>query len=124
MARTSYGILKHSNFSAKIRLNLTKVEKFSILERDLLFQSLFFVLGTGVLVMPLYEYECPSCAKTIEIIQKFSDPPAEACPTCGAKIQKKMSVSSFALKGSGWYTTDYKRASGANKSTGSGENKS
>jgi len=60
--------------------------------------------------MPLYEYECSSCKKTHEIMQKFSDPPLEKCPECGGPVAKLMSLSSFALKGAGWYTTDYKRA--------------
>jgi predicted nucleic acid-binding Zn ribbon protein len=27
--------------------------------------------------MPIYEYACNKCGKTIEVIQKFSDPPFE-----------------------------------------------
>lgn len=46
-------------------------------------------------------------------MQKFSDAPMAACPDCGGPVSKLMSRSSFALKGSGWYTSDYKRA--ANK---------
>ncbi|HUP58272.1 MAG TPA: zinc ribbon domain-containing protein [Bdellovibrionota bacterium] len=59
--------------------------------------------------MPLYEYRCESCNKTHEIMQKFSDPPVQDCPECQGPVEKIMSLSSFALKGSGWYTTDYRR---------------
>lgn len=59
--------------------------------------------------MPLYEYECPKCTKVHEVIQKFSDAPLTECPECQGPVQKLMSSTSFALKGSGWYTTDYKR---------------
>lgn len=59
--------------------------------------------------MPIYEYECKKCEKVHEMIQKFSDPPLEKCPDCGAKVEKIISLSSFALKGSGYYSTDYKR---------------
>ena len=59
--------------------------------------------------MPLYEYSCDRCKKIIEIIQKFSDPPIETCPDCNSKVEKIMSLSAFALKGQGWYVTDYKR---------------
>lgn len=62
--------------------------------------------------MPIYEYDCSKCKKTHEIIQKFSDAPLKKCPECGGKLAKRMSMSSFALQGSGWYTTDYKRKSG------------
>jgi putative FmdB family regulatory protein len=58
--------------------------------------------------MPLYEYQCESCQKVHEIIQKFSDAPLAECPDCNGPMSKLISRSSFALKGSGWYTTDYK----------------
>ena len=53
--------------------------------------------------MPIYEYQCPKCKKTIEIIQKVNDPP----PMCHGKMKKLISKSTFHLKGSGWYKTDY-----------------
>lgn len=59
--------------------------------------------------MPLYEYECGSCRKIHEVMQKFSDAPLSACPECDGPVNKIMSLSSFALKGAGWYTTDYRR---------------
>ena len=42
-------------------------------------------------------------------IQKFSDAPLSECPECRSPVKKLMSMNSFALQGSGWYTTDYKR---------------
>jgi len=69
--------------------------------------------------MPMYEYQCESCEKVHEIIQKFSDAPLTECPECKGPMSKLISRSSFALKGSGWYTTDYKRSS----STGEGSGK-
>ncbi|MFM8315786.1 MAG: FmdB family zinc ribbon protein, partial [Deltaproteobacteria bacterium] len=61
--------------------------------------------------MPLYEYRCESCQKTLEVIQKFSDSPLTQCPDCGKSLEKLMSLGSFQLKGSGWYNTDYKKSS-------------
>ena len=59
--------------------------------------------------MPIYEYRCESCGKELEKIQKFSDPPLRECPACGKEtLQKLVSASSFRLKGSGWYVTDFK----------------
>jgi putative FmdB family regulatory protein len=60
--------------------------------------------------MPLYEYQCANCSKVHEIIQKFSDPALTECPDCRGALTKLMSMNSFALKGGGWYTTDYKRS--------------
>jgi len=59
--------------------------------------------------MPLYEYECQSCHRRLEIIRKFSDPPLEVCPHCGGRLDKLISSPAFHLKGSGWYATDYAR---------------
>ena len=64
--------------------------------------------------MPLYEYECDACGHRFEVIQKFSDPPIETCPSCGSKVHKLQSAPAFQFKGSGWYVTDYaKTGSGA-----------
>ena len=57
--------------------------------------------------MPIYEYECTKCGHQTEAWQKFSDPPLEKCEICGGKMRKLISHSTFHLKGSGWYVTDY-----------------
>ena len=59
--------------------------------------------------MPLYEFQCAACQIVHEVMQKFSDAPMAECPRCQGPVSKLISMSSFALKGSGWYTTDYKR---------------
>ena len=61
--------------------------------------------------MPIYEYECTKCGRTDEVLQKFSEKPLTRCRHCSGKLHKLMSQSTFHLKGSGWYVTDY-----ANKS--------
>jgi putative FmdB family regulatory protein len=59
--------------------------------------------------MPIYEYRCTSCHTELEKLQKISDPPLVECPECGkATLVKLISASSFRLKGSGWYETDFK----------------
>jgi putative FmdB family regulatory protein len=62
--------------------------------------------------MPLYEYKCHSCGKTIEVIQKFSDEPLKTHEDCGGDLEKLISRSAFQLKGSGWYATDYAKGNG------------
>lgn len=59
--------------------------------------------------MPLYEYQCTKCGVIEEVIQKFSDPPLTTCPHCSGKMDKLISQSSFHLKGTGWYVTDYSK---------------
>jgi len=57
--------------------------------------------------MPIYEYECMNCGKQCEVFQKFNDKPLGSCPDCGGHMHKLISHSSFILKGTGWYVTDY-----------------
>jgi putative FmdB family regulatory protein len=64
--------------------------------------------------MPIYEYRCLDCGHQFELMQKFSDPPAETCTSCAGTVQKLISRSAFHLKGSGWYVTDYGRNGSAN----------
>ena len=59
--------------------------------------------------MPIYEYACSKCGKTIEVIQKFSDPVLKKHQGCGGSLTKLISASGFQFKGSGWYVTDYAR---------------
>ena len=59
--------------------------------------------------MPIYEYRCSSCGFENEYLQRVSDPLLTKCPECGkATFEKLMSATSFQLKGSGWYATDFK----------------
>jgi len=59
------------------------------------------------LKMPIYEYECTKCGKVEEALQKFSEKPLSKCRHCSGKLHKLVSQSSFQLKGTGWYVTDY-----------------
>ncbi len=57
--------------------------------------------------MPIYEYACQKCGAHTEAFQKLSDKPLTKCRGCGGKLEKQWSQTSFQLKGSGWYVTDY-----------------
>ncbi len=67
--------------------------------------------------MPIYEYECESCGEVVESWQRFSDPPLDKCEKCGGKMHKLVSRSSFHLKGTGWYVTDYAGKRGGSTSS-------
>jgi len=72
--------------------------------------------------MPFYEYECIKCNHQIEVIQKISDPPLKKCESCNGKMKKLISHSTFHLKGSGWYVTDYaSKSGGKDGKAGSGD---
>ena len=69
--------------------------------------------------MPLYEYECDACGRRFEIIQKFSDPPPEACKACGkGPVRRLLSSPAIQFKGAGWYVNDY---GGKKATSGDGE---
>ena len=73
--------------------------------------------------MPLYEYQCDACGSRFEVIQKFSDPPVDACTSCGGSVKKLLSSPAIQFKGSGWYITDYARkgSTGAASSSSSSD---
>ena len=66
--------------------------------------------------MPVYEYECDKCEKVFEVQQRISDAPLEKCPECEAPVRKLMSMSSFQLKGGGWYSDGYSSTGNGNGS--------
>ncbi len=66
--------------------------------------------------MPIYEYQCTKCGETFEAFQKITDDPLSECKFCRGKVEKLISHSSFQLKGSGWYLTDYARRSSSSSS--------
>jgi len=69
--------------------------------------------------MPIYEYRCEHCGD-FEEMQRITDAALTKCPRCKRKVRRLISNTSFQLKGSGWYVTDYARsgANGKKKDTG------
>lgn len=68
--------------------------------------------------MPVYEYECPACEKVFEAHQGINDSPLSSCPVCGGEVKKIMSMSSFHLKGGGWYSDGYGSSPSSSKNDG------
>ncbi len=59
--------------------------------------------------VPTYEYRCPE-GHVFELFQRFADPPATECQTCGASpVTKVLYPVAVHFKGSGFYSTDYGR---------------
>ncbi len=69
--------------------------------------------------MPIYEYRCSECGHEFEKIQKVSDRAVRTCPVCKGRVERLISVSSFTLKGGGWYAEGYTRSSGSSKKSSS-----
>ncbi len=57
--------------------------------------------------MPIYEYECTKCGHQTEVWQRITDQSVTKCERCKGKMRRLISQSSFHLKGTGWYVTDY-----------------
>lgn len=59
--------------------------------------------------MPIYEYHCQKCGHEFEVLQKHFDVDEVPCEVCGGKAKRMISNTTFVLKGTGWYVTDYKK---------------
>lgn len=62
-------------------------------------------------VLPLYDYQCTACGHSFELRQSFDSDPKAGCPECQGDSRRKFSVVPVIYKGSGFYTTDYKKSS-------------
>jgi putative FmdB family regulatory protein len=71
--------------------------------------------------MPTYEYACQSCGKHVEVFQKFSDPPLTECAVCGGPLRKVFHPAGILFKGSGFYSTDSRRAGSKRSGDGGGD---
>ena len=66
--------------------------------------------------MPTYDYECTRCGYTFSVEQSMLDKPLARCRKCRGKLEKLLPRSiSLIFKGSGFYTTDYKKTAGGAK---------
>jgi putative FmdB family regulatory protein len=71
--------------------------------------------------MPTYEYACKSCGEHLEVVQSFKDDALSECPNCGGPLRKVFGSIGIAFKGSGFYKTDSRSASGTGKAASSGD---
>jgi putative FmdB family regulatory protein len=60
--------------------------------------------------VPTYEYVCASCGNHFDTVQSFSDPPLERCEICGGQLRRVFHPAGILFKGSGFYSTDNRRA--------------
>ena len=78
--------------------------------------------------MPIYEYACRKCEHEFEVEQRISEDPIKTCPSCRSRqVKRLISLTSFALKGGGWYSDGYSSSngkSGEKAETSSPESKS
>lgn len=65
--------------------------------------------------MPIYDHVCDHCGHAFSVVQKFSDLPVEACPSCGKRPRRLVTAPAIVFKGSGWYKTDSRSSGSAAK---------
>jgi len=62
--------------------------------------------------MPTYEYECQKCHHRFELFQSIKDEPKKTCPKCRGRVKRLLGTGAgLIFKGSGFYTTDYRKPS-------------
>ena len=84
------------------------------------FEPLF--AAESYVAMPIYEYNCKNCG-VFEVTQRITESSLRTCPTCEGAVHRLISLTSFVLKGSGWYATDYARPNGKGDSSGDSASK-
>lgn len=68
--------------------------------------------------MALYEYSCPVCGHKEDVNKPMSKRNEEVvCYVCNGTMIRLVSSVAFHLKGTGWYSTDYKNKSSKSKSS-------
>jgi len=61
--------------------------------------------------MPMYRYRCPRCGNEFRELRPVRDRALARCPGCGAgDVTRLLPRFGVVYKGSGFYTTDYRRA--------------
>jgi len=69
--------------------------------------------------MPTYEYVCTK-GHTFEAFQRITEKPLTRCPTCNSSVRRVINGGMGVIfKGSGFYTTDYKKSSALTGGNGS-----
>jgi putative FmdB family regulatory protein len=74
--------------------------------------------------MPTYEYECTACHYRFEKFQSIKDDPLSTCPECQGSVKRLIGGGiGIIFKGSGFYTTDYKKSSSISGPSNNNKNK-
>jgi len=74
--------------------------------------------------MPIYRYKCKRCGAEFRELVPRGDRAMVKCVACGSsEVTRMLSRFGVVYKGSGFYTTEYKRKSGGSGSSGEGGGK-
>jgi putative FmdB family regulatory protein len=74
--------------------------------------------------MPTYTYLCHDCGHRFDTVQRMSEDALTDCPECAKPaLVRQVQAVGFALKGSGWYVTDFRDKGKTPAKSGDGEAK-
>ena len=74
--------------------------------------------------MPIYSYQCEACDHIFDLRQSFDSKPEHECPECKAIAKRTFHPAAVIYKGSGFYTTDYRKPSPGSSEGSSSEGSS
>jgi putative FmdB family regulatory protein len=70
--------------------------------------------------MPTYEYACKQCGHKFEEFQSIQAEPIRVCPECTGQVERLINGGvGLIFKGSGFYSTDYKKTNTSGSDNGS-----
>src|SRR6266571_2919058 len=67
--------------------------------------------------MPMYEYQCGSCGRRFDQLQRITDDPLATDPECGGPVRRVIQPVGIIFKGAGFYATDSRKSSSASSSS-------
>jgi putative FmdB family regulatory protein len=74
--------------------------------------------------MPMYEYECGSCGRRFEQLQRITEDALTTDPECGGPVRRVIQPVGIIFKGSGFYVTDSRKSSSASSSSSESKSES
>lgn len=73
--------------------------------------------------MPIYEYECASCGRRFDELQRITEDALTIDPECGGSLRRVIQPVGIIFKGSGFYVTDSRNSSSSSSTKSSSETK-
>jgi putative FmdB family regulatory protein len=74
--------------------------------------------------MPIYEYQCGSCGRRFEQLQRITEDALTTDPDCGGPVRRVIQPVGIIFKGSGFYVNDSRKTSSSSTGTTSDSSKS
>ena len=74
--------------------------------------------------MPIYEYECGSCGRRFEQLQRITEDALATDPECGGPVHRVIQPVGIIFKGSGFYVNDSRKSSSSSSPASSSDTKS